>query len=428
MQLEAISFRNYKAFQKLECIEVRPLTILIGRNSSGKSVITRLPLLIARALSDRAKSPLDLEFDGMDYGASFPDLIHNRNPHGSVSVGAAFASEAGRIIEFRATVQHYDEYRLQIISRFELKEKDCTPVTLTWVGKDPVTEIAAYRLEETQVQCQAIFRGLFPMEIQSCDKEPTDNEMLQKLASYVRDVRNALSAAMERMTYLGPFREEPKRTYRFPGGLMRDVGFGGAKAPELLGDDYLRRRGKVLDAVADWFSEHLGGWRLGLSKQGEGFSLIMYDLQDPSVEINITDVGTGIAQVLPIVVQRQFDAITGEKGGVEIVEQPELHLHPGAHGDLADLYVEAAKQPAFRFIIETHSENFLLRIRRRVAEGKMDPNKIAIYWISDEPGEERQIQPIRIMVNGEVDTWPAKVFSEDFEEVRAIRNAQEHRR
>ncbi|OQY48068.1 MAG: hypothetical protein B6247_25630 [Candidatus Parabeggiatoa sp. nov. 2] len=52
MKLTALSFENYKAFSKRESIEVRPLTILIGRNNAGKSAISRLPLLIARALSD----------------------------------------------------------------------------------------------------------------------------------------------------------------------------------------------------------------------------------------------------------------------------------------------------------------------------------------------------------------------------------------
>ncbi|MCP4108064.1 MAG: ATP-binding protein, partial [Desulfobacteraceae bacterium] len=90
MKLTAISFENYKAFQKRESVEIRPLTILIGRNSSGKSIIARLPLQIAHSLSSRAESPLDLEFDGLSFGSSFTDMIHNRLPHGAVGIGANF--------------------------------------------------------------------------------------------------------------------------------------------------------------------------------------------------------------------------------------------------------------------------------------------------------------------------------------------------
>ncbi|MCP4107996.1 MAG: AAA family ATPase [Desulfobacteraceae bacterium] len=153
--------------------------------------------------------------------------------------------------------------------------------------------------------------------------------------------------------------------------------------------------------------------------------MVLRNPENPSVEVNIADVGTGIAQVLPIIVQRQFEGGTGSENSLEIVEQPELHLHPGAHGDLADLYVDAVKHTGTNFIIETHSENFILRIRRRIAEGKLDSEKAIIYWINDELGSIRSVQPINIKPDGNVDFWPASVFAEDFEEVRAIRRAQQ---
>jgi predicted ATPase len=123
-------------------------------------------------------------------------------------------------------------------------------------------------------------------------------------------------------------------------------------------------------------------------------------------------------------VQRQLEAVTGEARSIESVEQPELHLHPAAHGDLADLYVEAIKNSNVRFMVETHSENFLLRIRRRVAEGRIDPNDVIIYWINNERGSVSYVQPIHVETDGELDMWPSGVFSEDFEEVRAIRSVR----
>ncbi|MEN8220362.1 MAG: DUF3696 domain-containing protein [Pseudomonadota bacterium] len=415
MKLSALSFENYKAFSKRETIEVKPLTIIIGRNSSGKSVITRLPLLMAYALSERAESPFELEIDGLDFGTSFIDLIHNRSPHGAVGMGATFTDDDGQTMEFWAKVQHFDEYRLQLISRFELRQMGKPKCTLSWIGKEPLDERTLYRLEETGEKCQVSFRGLWPQF-----------DSLLKLATQIEDNRRNLAEVMARITYLGPFRKEPQRRYRFPGGVLHNVGLSGSRTAELLGDDFLRNRGRVLEAVGEWFSQYLGGWELGLSKQGEGedFSLVMKSPDNPSLEINLADVGTGIAQILPIVVQRQFEAITGKNGRIEIVEQPELHLHPGANGDLADLYIEAAKHSDARFIIETHAENFLLRIRRRIAEKAFDSNQVIIYWINDDPNLGERIQTIHIEKNGDVDKWPQGVFYEDFEEVKNIRKAQ----
>lgn len=423
MELTAISFEKYKAFPAREFIEVRPLTILIGRNNSGKSVIARLPLLLARSLSERAESPLELEFNGLDFGASFLDLIHNRIPHGAVGVGATFSSE-DESIEFWAKIQHFIEYKLQIVASFELRQMGIPKATLSWIGKNPLKEETAYHIEETGQKCQASFRGLFPVSIQPVDNSQEQRTEMQKQQALIQQIRNSLATAIEDIAYLGPFRKEPERMYRFPGGQIRDVGFSGAKAPELLASDSLHQGGKVLDAVSSWFSKHLGGWSLDVFPRDDAFSLVLRKPEEPSVEINIADVGTGIAQILPIVVQRQLKSVTEGGGYTEIVEQPELHLHPSAHTALADLYVEAAKQPGVRFIVETHSENFLLRIRRRVAEGKLNPDKVIIYWIDDKPGRRSRVQPIHIEADGEVDTWPTGIFSEDFEEARKIRLAQ----
>ncbi len=170
-------------------------------------------------------------------------------------------------------------------------------------------------------------------------------------------------------------------------------------------------------------ARHLVGWDVGVSSRNETFSLVLRQHEDPAVEVNLVDCGTGLVQVLPIVVQRCFEAVNGTSGGLEIVEQPELHLHPAACGDVADLYIDATKETGTRFIIETHSETFLLRIRRRIAEGKLDPSHVVIYWISETPGSGSRIETIRVNQNGEMDNWPQGVFSEDFEELKAIRRA-----
>jgi len=414
MIFKRLAFENYKAFRKREDIELRPLTILIGRNNAGKSVIARLPLLLAHSLSDRAESPFDLEFSGLNFGASFADIVHNRTPHRAVGVGADFATHDGQNLKIFAKVLYFDEYKLQVVQRFELKNSDNRPLTLCWAGEDPLEEMHRYRVEETGIECRVIFRGICPYKISPSDRRISSGFSFGNLSN--------------EMTYLGPFREEPRRVYPFSGSFVRGVDFRGKNAPQLLSDDKLSRKGKVLSAVSDWFSEYLGGWPLDLSVQGDYFSLVLRNPKNSSVEVNIADVGAGIAQVLPIVVQRHFADITGDSGNIEIIEQPELHLHPGAHGPLADLYVKAVKEAGIRCLIETHSENFLLRIRRRIADKTLESDDVVVYWVKDKSDSKTQIQQINIEPNGEVDYWPKGVWSEDFDEVRAIRRAQKRRR
>ena len=122
-------------------------------------------------------------------------------------------------------------------------------------------------------------------------------------------------------------------------------------------------------------------------------------------------------------VQRALDVVDPPKGPtLEIVEQPELHLHPAAHRGLADIYISAAQRSDTRFIVETHSETFLLRVRRRVAEGIVDPNILAVYFLENSKGIAT-VRPINIAADGSIDYWPTGIFSEDYEEARALAKA-----
>ncbi|WP_157737662.1 hypothetical protein [Kosakonia cowanii] len=93
-------------------------------------------------------------------------------------------------------------------------------------------------------------------------------------------------------------------------------------------------------------------------------------------ESNIIDEGMGFAQVFPSIVNRNVRDLKGING-IEIIEQPELHIHPAACGIVADLYLKAKDSNIM--LIETHSKEFVLRIRRRVAEGILNSDVNIVY-------------------------------------------------
>ncbi len=127
-------------------------------------------------------------------------------------------------------------------------------------------------------------------------------------------------------------------------------------------------------------------------------------------------------QLLPVVVQQLLHACRDLPAFLDLVEEPELHLHPAAHAPLADLFLRTAASGKGQILVETHSENLLLRLRRRIAEGA-DPGLVAVYWIEDKADGSSAVRPIQILSDGEVDYWPEGVFSEGYQEVRALRRA-----
>lgn len=394
--LNKLIFRNYKAFAEKQCVELKPITILIGRNSSGKSVISRLPFGMRKSLAPESSLLLELEAHGIDFGGSFVDLIHGRSGHGKFSLGMECKTEKGNE-GFEVTLQHFDEHKKLLVEECQFFSPVFGNRCWRWTGEDTNELGKSFHNSLIDKKELLTFKGLFP-----------DVEEL-------RGLKERLYECLTPALYLGPFRHHPQRSYRYEGGLPDDVGKDGGRATQLLAYAQVEGLDSTVAGVRDFFKNELGA---GLEVEaGDNFKII---LNYAGSKINWTDAGTGIAQVFPLVVQRF--APVGSSPKLEVVEQPELHLHPAAHAALADLYVSSVANSNKQFIVETHSEVFLLRIRRRIAEGRLSPSDLQILWIDDNASQK--ITPIQIDENGDVNCWPDGVFSEDFAEVKAMRRAR----
>jgi predicted ATPase len=231
-------------------------------------------------------------------------------------------------------------------------------------------------------------------------------------------------SSIDEIRYLGPFRDSPRRSYRTPSDLPAVVGPLGSDAPAILASDFIRGQGDILRRVNTGLSDAASAWELRLDPAATNFALQFVSRVDDSLTVNFADTGVGLSQVLPILVQtaRDMEAGPALHPTLNIVEQPELHLHPAAHAGLADLYLASVATGRSRYIIETHSENFVLRVRRRIAEG-LDLSCVGLYFIEHD-GVEATLNPIPIDSQGRVQNWPHGVFSEDVNEVRAISAAR----
>lgn len=190
----------------------------------------------------------------------------------------------------------------------------------------------------------------------------------------------------------------------------------------------MRGRGRVSRELNNLLAHMLPGWHFVVTDVGAGMYVPrLHSTRDPDIFVHLDDVGTGVVQFLPLLIQRAADrAEPPPHPVIEIVEEPELHLHPSAHATIADLYIDAARDSNVRFLVETHSENFLLRLRRRVAEKQLKAEDLKIYFVEQEEGSA-YLRKIEVDTLGNIDYWPKGVFSEDFEEVRALADAQANR-
>jgi predicted ATPase len=124
-----------------------------------------------------------------------------------------------------------------------------------------------------------------------------------------------------------------------------------------------------------------------------------------AVQVELTDVGFGISQVLPVLVQ----AYLSPKQSITIIEQPEIHLHPKMQAWLTDALISIAIDEDKKFIIETHSEALIRRVRLRVVdpENKITKDDVSIYHVEKDSQKESSSKLTRVDMNDSGDiTWP----------------------
>lgn len=398
MKLISYGCTNYKPFKTETILELRPLTLIFGKNSSGKSAALRLLPLLFRALAARTTA-FPLRVGELNYGTSFTDLVHGRLPHGQTDFSICL-EDAGERFDLQVRMQNIQQAdgksppHSSRVKDFKLASP--TPFALHWLPTPD--EIPQY-----DGMGPIPFRGLLP------DAQGKLNAaQWQTICTW----REKISKFEAEVTHLGPFRALMKRF--FASGEQIPLGLDGAGAPSLLAANP-DLRGKV----SQWYEQHLDGWQVDVFNNGLAYEC---RLERGHKSINMADVGEGMKQVLPVVVQQMLRQLTAGEGFIDLIEQPELHLHTAAQAPLGDLFLDSAKQGRGQVLVETHSENLLLRVRRRIAEGA-DPDLVALYWVGEEEDGSSTLRRIQIDNNGALDWWQEGVFSEGFEEVRALNRA-----
>lgn len=393
LQLNEITFRGYKSFPGgdredavLQRLSLAPLTLIFGKNNSGKSAVVRLPRLLLGGLACGDERMLPLEVRGQKYGGRFIDIVHGGAFFRRPTFGIR-ARRDGETLDLSATL--YSSGALAA---------DKPPQMWSYTMRKP-EEIGLSAPTVGQADRMS-FRGLLPADSRW-------------------DVwRDAASSLLDEAIHLGPMRAAIKPSYVEEQPEM--LGLEGHQAPQ-----WLRADAELMDAVGLWFEEHMDGWRLSLSQGNESFSLRVG--MSRSMATNLAQAGEGLQQVLPVVVHQFLRKLRPGTGTfLDVVEQPELHLHAAAQAPLADLFIETALQGRGSMLVETHSKPILLRVQRRIAEGVLPHESVALYFV-DVTAAGSQLRPVGLHPSGEADWWPEGVFEEDFHEVAAMSRAQRRR-
>ncbi|MDE6282929.1 MAG: AAA family ATPase [Muribaculaceae bacterium] len=356
-----LTFKNYRIFAEQQQLTLAPVTVVFGKNNVGKSALLKLPVMVNGIL----------QYDG------------NGELFGQTYNGLNICKEYRDVVYGKAS----------------------RAVELTIAQGDSAISLKFF-VEPT---------GKVRTHLEEINGKPYDGIPLAATGELPAQLRLDIE-------YLKAIRDIPRDGFFMLADSESETRSGGIFAWRRLAEDVLNNNGNLLKTVSQWYARTFDGWEIDVDQSRNPiFSLTM---RHDKFLTNIIDGGAGIAQSLPVIVSAATH-ITSPR--LYIYEEPETHLHPEAHGEMAEFIArQAASSKGLKtFFIETHSINFILRLRTLVALGKLPLDYLALYFVNFDPStHSSSVNRVTVNPDGTVKGWPADVFQETLAESLALRRAQ----
>ena len=465
--IKTMRLQKFKAFEDTGVLELKPMTVLAGPNSGGKSSILQSLLLLKQTLEGPPE--IDLNLDGRYLQFSgFNELTFGRPSLARSEV--AFSFETLTHMPRELILRHFTDPTIsgdskfvpmdsKIDLRFRYKRRD---------GKSAVVvdqfRVASHvqgtkgpylqgKLVKEKYRITATGKGIRrpPKPLKSKDIDTVHGmHFIPHHITFVSDADNPHKRPMmldpiflypffsltneiqDNLKYLGPLRDRPQRAYLHSGNPTTEIGESGQYAAQILWLEkdsrleYLPALGQeskkvtLIEAVNEAFL-NLGMIQpIDVKSEKSIVYQILFRLAgtESSKAVTITDVGFGVSQLLPILLL----GLRSDKSATLLLEQPEIHLHPKLQANLADFLLTLTEQGR-RVIVETHSDHFINRLRRRIAEDPADElrNKVSILFVHPpKDGRGANIEPLQVDRFGVIENWPPDFLPESADEAEAI--------
>lgn len=419
-----MNMTNFKSWAETGDIRLAPLTVFFGANSSGKSSLLQMLLLLKQTTESNDRG-LVLKTGSIQTGyvnlGTPHEITHQDTTEMTLSVAWSLPHKLkipdsqvsiDRLI-FSTTI-HAEPHRTFVEKLSYQHDEFFVAMNKTDNG-DYVIQVSVAGFEPKRPPNRPRTRRIEP---QKCYGFSDEAIRFYQNTDYLSDIILEFERQFERLYYLGPLREYPQRIYTWGGEKPTDVGLKGELAiPALLAgknDNVIANTGKgrhkpLQKAIAEALV------KLGVAHSFEAKPLVQGGIQyevrlrhtKNSYPVLITDIGIGVSQVLPVLVLCYYVPM----GSTIILEQPELHLHPSVQSALADVFIDVIEKRNIQLIIESHSEHLLRRLQRRIAEEQIDIHKTALYFC-DAPDGVSKIQSLEVDPLGNIRNWPQSFFGD----------------
>ncbi|MEK6301861.1 MAG: AAA family ATPase [Acidobacteriota bacterium] len=405
-----ITVGGFKSISTPQHIDIKPLTILAGANSSGKSSIMQ-PLLLLKQTLEATYDPGPLLLDGPNVRFNSAVQLFSRNSESlaksfrievEIDDGRRFCTTFERDAKRGVAIQSatYTAGQEEVTLSPRMADREIRSLPTPSASQQIFNQVFLTRLKVPL----AITRNRFFLEVGTAG---SNNFLRLSYADWLED-------SLIRLTHLPGLRGNPERTYPvaaagplFPGTFEKYAASVIARWQDERDESRLNALGKDLAL--------LGLTRKVSAKRTDDTKVELQVGRLPVVArggardlVNIADVGFGVSQTLPVLVALH----AAGPGQLVYIEQPETHLHPRAQSAMAQVLASAANR-GVRVVAETHSELLILGIQTLVAEGELAGNSVALHWFSRIADGTTRITSSTLDEAGAFGAWP-----EDFGDVR----------
>jgi len=391
MAIEKLIVSNFKGIEGESEFEIKPITVFIGANSSGKSSCLHAIASLAQTLKLGNSIPaliLDDDYAQVHLGR-FIEIAHSKNYAQAINIRVDvgdFQVNISKLVELSGNC--FASYSFECDKKTEEIYLEAAQLSVGqfWVKFKKVKNQNKYVTTSsfTKKKLSSTRKTNFFFTVATPDKaiDYKDDWLHTYLA--VEMIQQLVETTLRNTLYLGPFRQSPLRRYPFRGSTANEVGAQGEAAITMLASEFIQSKDKThLNQINEWLT-YLGlAKSVGVSRVGSS------DLFDVSLtlvddkQLPIADLGYGLSQVLPVLTQCSF----ADNNSTLLFEQPELHLHEGAARLLAGVFVETANKKKCKIILESHSKELVTELFKQINEGKLDVNDLVIYCVKREDGK-----------------------------------------
>lgn len=407
-----ISISNFKSISKVQDFELKPMTLLAGVNSSGKTSLLQALLLLKQTFEGDSGSLLDI--DGEYVKANeLKDLIHQKDKSRRLQLGLEFEADeiinkdeysvyddAGRAI---SSISFYlifsvngsihldnlilylwyedgeDNGNFQIIASQRKKSFSITVTNPSMVSPG----VKPNRKGAYTDYMLSFKNGFLPLFAEKTNAQG-DTEVASLII--MKTLKTTLEHFFEKIYYVGPQRVKPVLSRSYDKMSFDKVGIDGEYTRFLLNEhkkDIVEGYNKeLIEVVRLWIVDkmHLASDIIVSKDTNKRYRTTIKN--DAGVNVDLCHMGFGLSQILPVVVQGLLVPV----GGTLIVEDPDVHMHPNVQAMMVNFFSDLIRHGR-RVIVETHSDHIVTRLRLLIAQGDiLNKEEVNVCFVTNSEG------------------------------------------